>query len=300
MADDSDNSSNSTIIDAAQLAKEAAELKKAKAVRRTVRGSTTTIVNSLRQLKEEQVLRCDDIEEQLALLLIKEKALQQLDDKIYDLLDNADDDQLKVEFDSVENYKNSITLIQGQVSRVLRKAGIVLETAELTATSTASLNSQKELASSLFSAVSETRLPPLIIQKFDGDVTEWQGFWSQFGALMERKKLIKVERFGYLKSYLSGPALKIIKNMKPSDANYDEAVKMLKNRFGRDELISHTHMQKLLKLEPVSSSNDLVGLRRLYDECETNIRSLRSLGVDTAVNGTFLCPKLLGCLPRDI
>lgn len=41
-------------------------------------------------------------------------------------------------------------------------------------------------------------------------------------------------------------------------------------------------------------------LRRLFDSCEINIRSLKSLGVDTAANGTFLCPALLKCLPDEI
>ena len=44
----------------------------------------------------------------------------------------------------------------------------------------------------------------------------------------------------------------------------------------------------------------MVALRELYDECETQIRSLESLGVVSETYGSLLCPILLQLIPEEI
>ncbi len=57
---------------------------------------------------------------------------------------------------------------------------------------------------------------------------------------------------------------------------------------------------KLLNLTPVRKSSDVAALRNLYDECEIQIRSLKSLGVHSDTYGCLLCPVLMQLLPEDI
>lgn len=72
---------------------------------------------------------------------------------------------------------------------------------------------------------------------------------------------------------------------------------MLKERFGRKDLIVSAHMSKLLALTPVKRSSDIVALRRLYDEFEDQIRGLEAMGVVSDTYGGLLCPILPGpCL----
>ncbi|XP_062416200.1 uncharacterized protein LOC119213942 [Pungitius pungitius] len=59
-------------------------------------------------------------------------------------------------------------------------------------------------------------------------------------------------------------------------------------------------MSKLLNLNPVKRSSDVTALRHLYDECEIQIRSLESLGVQSDTYGCLLCPVLLQLIPEDI
>ncbi|KAM9793657.1 uncharacterized protein ACBT44_018015 isoform 1-T1 [Syngnathus typhle] len=59
-------------------------------------------------------------------------------------------------------------------------------------------------------------------------------------------------------------------------------------------------MSKLLNLTPVKKSSDVAALRHLYDECEIQIRSLESLGVQSDTYGCLLCPVLLQLVPEDI
>ncbi|XP_064792902.1 uncharacterized protein LOC135513859 [Oncorhynchus masou masou] len=151
------------------------------------------------------------------------------------------------------------------------------------------------------SDANSVRLPKLIIEKFYGDVSMWQEFWSQYEtAIHNNDSLCKKETFIYLKTYLTGPAAKAVAGLMLTDSNYDNAITLLKSRFGRKDLVISAHMSKLLNLTPVKKSSDLNALRQLYDECEIQIRSLESLGVVSETYGSLLCPILLQMIPEDI
>ncbi|KAG1953546.1 hypothetical protein F2P79_010035 [Pimephales promelas] len=76
-----------------------------------------------------------------------------------------------------------------------------------------------------------------------------------------------------------------------TDSNYDHAIDLLQNRFGRKDLLIDAHVTKSSNLCPVKKS---------YDECEVQIRSFESLGVASEAYGSLLCPVLLRMIPEDI
>lgn len=112
--------------------------------------------------------------------------------------------------------------------------------------------------------------------------------------------LSDVDKFNYLRSLLEKSAYDAIAGLTLSASNYREAVEILRKRFGNKQLIVSRHMETLLNLTAVSADNDLRGLRRLYNEVEANVRSLKALGVDQASYGTMLTSVLLVKLPPEI
>ena len=112
--------------------------------------------------------------------------------------------------------------------------------------------------------------------------------------------MTKVEKFTYLKSLLGGPALSAISGFSLSDDNFDACINLIKERFGRTDLVISSHMNKLLNLDPVKSSSNVKALRTLYDSCEINIRSLNSLGIVSESYGSLLGPIILKLLPDDL
>ena len=52
--------------------------------------------------------------------------------------------------------------------------------------------------------------------------------------------------------------------------NYKEALDLSKNRYGNPQLIVSAHMNALVKLAKVES-DDLLGLRKFYDDVESNV-----------------------------
>ncbi|GFV83477.1 uncharacterized protein TNCV_982401 [Trichonephila clavipes] len=149
--------------------------------------------------------------------------------------------------------------------------------------------------------VNSVRLPKLQIDKYFDDSCLRLEFWNKFqNSIDQNETLTKVDKFSYLKSLLGGVAGNVVYGFALSDDNYENALILLKERFGREEIVVSVHMSKLLNLYPVKDSNKVIGLRKLYDICKIQIRSLESLNVTSGMYGHLLQPILLKLLPKDV
>ncbi|GFY41998.1 DUF1758 domain-containing protein [Trichonephila inaurata madagascariensis] len=116
--------------------------------------------------------------------------------------------------------------------------------------------------------VNSVRLPKLQIDKYFGDPCLWLEFWNKFqNSIDKNETLTKIDKYSYLKSLLGGVAGNVVNSFALSDENYDNALILLKERFGREEILVHAHMSKLLNIYPVKDSNNVIGLRKLCDIC---------------------------------
>ncbi|GBM59388.1 hypothetical protein AVEN_17420-1 [Araneus ventricosus] len=123
------------------------------------------------------------------------------------------------------------------------------------------------------------KLSRLNISIFSGNCSEWLNFWNSFEvAIHKNDYLSKIEKFAYLKTYLRGTALAAVSRFALTDQNYDSSIALIKERFGRSDLVISCHMTKLLMIESVKSVSNVTALRKMYDELEIQVRSLESLG----------------------
>ena len=77
------------------------------------------------------------------------------------------------------------------------------------------------------------------LRKLSGDVTKWTTFWECYeSAIHNNANLTKIDKFNYLKSLLEHSAAETIEGLQLTNANYDEAIKILKDRFGNQQIIS--------------------------------------------------------------
>ena len=90
-----------------------------------------------------------------------------------------------------------------------------------------------------------------------------------------------------------------IKGLLLSNDNHLIAKKMLEDRFGDPQILISSHMSKLLSLETISEIADVKGLRHLYDEVETQVRSLSGFGLDPRNYGLMLTPILFSKIPDE-
>ena len=145
------------------------------------------------------------------------------------------------------------------------------------------------------------KLPKISLPRFKGNLTRWAPFWDSFNsAVHQNPHLSRIDKFNYLRSLLEGTAYDAVAGLALSDVNYDKAIEIQRKRFGNKQLIVSRHMDSLLNASPVTSDHHLRDLRRLYDLSESNIRSLRALGVEPDSYGTMLASVLLSKLPSEL
>lgn len=155
---------------------------------------------------------------------------------------------------------------------------------------TVSANQQAEKAITV-------RLPKLEIPKFGGDIMKWTGFWEQFStAVHNQTNVAKIDKFNYLVGQLSGIALKTIAGLPLTSENYQVAVDLLKERYGKNHLIIEAHYSVLSNIS--LTANDTFSLRLFYDTVERDLRSLVALGEN--VDNMLMVNMIKAKLPRDV
>ncbi|GFU35126.1 uncharacterized protein TNCV_174331 [Trichonephila clavipes] len=256
-----------------------------KKIRTPVRRAATELSNSIKIEIEKENASSDFIEELLAKLIDKEKQLENVDKDIT-ILTNMDD--LEKEIEKQQEYRDSIITCKVRANKILNKR----ETESRNTPITSSRSEQQ---------FSSLKLPQLQIPQFDGNILKFSDFFAQFeAAIHNNSNLSDVEKFNYLKSYLIDEAEIAIRGLTLSANNYTIALNIIKERFGRKDLIIDSHMSKLLHLNPVRKSNDILSLRKLYSECEIHIRGLQNCRVNPDTYSSLLYPIILKSIPRDL
>ena len=139
------------------------------------------------------------------------------------------------------------------------------------------------------------------MKKFKGDPTCWKSFIESFNAAIHNNdELTDIERMNFLVNHVEGEAEAVIKGFMLTNDNYMIAKRMLEDRFGDPQVLISSHMSKLLTLDAITDMGDVKGLRRLFDNVETQVRSLSGLGVDSTSYGSMLIPVLLSKIPEEM
>ncbi|XP_053398193.1 uncharacterized protein LOC123532323 [Mercenaria mercenaria] len=138
-----------------------------------------------------------------------------------------------------------------------------------------------ELAKSLAEQVSLNRLPPPEPGIFFGDPLKYPGWKVAFHTLIEERHISSAEKIYYLKKYIGGPVREVVENyfLLTSSDSYDEAKKLLDERYGDPYVLANAFREKLEKW-PKIAPRDGQGLKVLCDTAVRSIGSLRCLDDD--------------------
>lgn len=237
--------------------------------------------------------KLDNLLELRSQLIEKINILKDLDLEIESIIDIGD---MEKEVMDSEKYRENGNVIRSKLDRCISALEKPLDRID-----NMGQDSRVTESRSVSRFESTVKLPRININYFNGDCSEWLDFYNSFEiAIHKNESLSKIEKFTYLKSYLRGTALTAISGFALTSENYDSSIQLLKERFGRPELIISSHMNKLLKLESVKSVNNIHDLRKLYDSIEVQVRSLQSLGVKTESYATLLYPIIFQKIPLEI
>ena len=127
------------------------------------------------------------------------------------------------------------------------------------------------------------KLPNLEIKKFSEDRTEYKSFKDSVEiAVNQRSDTAEIEKFSYFKHFLTEKVFRAIKGLAITTESSEEGLQVLDERYG--------YVEELTKLPVVHDNEDTVKLRELYNKIETNLRSLRAIGIEA---DTYRCILVL-------
>lgn len=130
------------------------------------------------------------------------------------------------------------------------------------------------------SAAQSIALPKIEIPRFDSDVTLWCSFHDTYQSLIhENTSITDIERFHYLLSSLSGPALAVAKMVPLTTTNYPIVWNALKERYNNHRLLATAHIDKLFSFTALTKESR-VALVTFVNTFRVNVAAVRSLGVD--------------------
>ena len=267
-------------------------LARKKRIRAGHKASTTKLLRKLDELRTTS--GPVDTSKLLRLKLSLEEKLDTLKTLDGEILELTKEDDLGDEIEQADSYKEGIYDAMIAIEK-LCAAARAAETPPAPPTITAPPTGPPLTESS------RVKLPKLSLKPFNGDITTWTPFWDSYeSAIHKNPTLSEIDKFNYLKSLLDHTAHEAIAGLTLTSANYDEAVSILQKRFGNKQQIISRHMDILLNANPVASPNDLKSLRHLYDQIESHVRGLKSLGVASESYGSLLSSVLLNKLPREL
>ena len=168
------------------------------------------------------------------------------------------------------------------------------------ATSETPLNLSTSGIFNTYNLGTQVKLPKLDLRTFDGDISKWPSFGVAFeSSVHSNTKLAPIDKLNYLNSLLVKSANEAISGLSLTAANYDEAVAILKRRFGNKQFIIKKQMEILLNINSVKSGVNIQALRQLHDLIESQVSSLKSLRVSSTSYGSLLSSVVMSKLPQD-
>jgi hypothetical protein len=122
---------------------------------------------------------------------------------------------------------------------------------------------------------------------------------DSFGAAVGNDvNLDNVQKFQYLRAQLTGEAARTIVGLSLTSENYNNAMELLKERYGQKHKIVAAYMKALWGLpSPTGNCRNLSGLRNFYDALESYVHGLNALGKYKNSYGDLIVPIVLEILP---
>nr|XP_042908429.1 uncharacterized protein LOC122271415 [Parasteatoda tepidariorum] len=262
-----------------------------------LRSSVTKALNVLENELKTELSDISVLEECLHFFLNKNKSLELINKELEVLFRT---EEFEDEFSKSEEYSEKVVRCKFRATKKIQELNENMSNEKSKNKKSLGLDESANYKSEQKESI-RIKLPKLSIPKYYGELKQWLTFWNSFeSAIHNNDSLDKIDKFNYLKAHLGGTALNTIEGFSISEETYDTAVKLLKERFARTDILINAHMNNIINMQPLKNSRDVIAFRKFYDNINTQIRSLESLGLVCKNYGNVLCPILIKILPPDL
>ena len=272
-----------------------ASLGKLKQIRNGHRLHTTNTMNKMIKGQPTTTQQYDESKILLATLTKKIVLLEKCDSDIMEHL--TSDEDITAEIEDATTFSDKVietkTKLEMKIKYFEQKSKSIVKTDDDDEESPPSAHATSRPV--------QIKLPSIEIGEYNGSLLTWNVFWDKFEvAVHSRSDLADIQKYTYLKSYLTGEAKRSIQGISYDKDNYQNAIDALTARFGNKQLRISAHMKELQNVKGVQSINDVAGMRRMYDSLETNITNLKELKVDVTTYGSLLIAVIFDRIPEEL
>ena len=293
------------------------EIRRKRQIRTAHRRSTERLMETANEILQSILENPSSVSQQRTAILHHRTTLNEkfelLQELNLEILELSTEEDIVEEIETADLFQNSVKFVIARLDAVFPAVSTPKMEPSTMSDEPTSENGQTEtvsaqIASTHISTSSQSeavsprvKLPKLELKRFDGDVTKWCTFWDTFEASIHNNTSIAtIDKFNYLISLLEKVASEAIACLSITTANYEEAIAILRGRFGNKQMIINKHMEGLLNMAPVTSNHDLRGLRRIYHLVEVHVRGLKALGVSSESYGNLLSSVLMNKIPQEL
>ena len=129
-----------------------------------------------------------------------------------------------------------------------------------------------------------TKLPKLVITKFNGTQAYWLRFWNQFDAEIGAADVASVTKLSYLRELVEPKVRVAIDGLPFTTEEYERAKNILKSRYGKQSEIINDYVQNIMSLPTVHGSQP-AKIHAFYEKLVPSVQSLQTLGRLRDING---------------
>lgn len=128
---------------------------------------------------------------------------------------------------------------------------------------------------------SHVRLPDIKLPNFAGNLDQWLNFHDLFVSLVHSShELSNIQKFYYLRSSLSGEALKLVQTIAISANNYQVAWNLLLDHYQNPLRLKQSYVDALFEFPSIKRESS-TELHSLVEKFEANVKVLAQLGEKT-------------------
>ncbi|CAK9820273.1 hypothetical protein ANTPLA_LOCUS10526 [Anthophora plagiata] len=186
--------------------------------------------------------------------------------------------------------------IQDQYYAVITRAAVLIDRGHPAITTR---RTTPESPAPTVTAPMAIKLPEMRLPTFDGTIDKWTSYFDIFCSMIDRNDdLTPVQKLQYLRSTLTGKAAACIQSLSITDANYADALELLKEKYDCTRRILLSHCDAIRDI-PKLTKDTPEALGHLIDTVNQHLRALKNLGENIASWNSILVSIILSKISTD-
>lgn len=192
--------------------------------------------------------------------------------------------------DFEDAYLDAVSAVQEQITKVTGTAA--------PAVNDSSSNESFAIIDTNTNTQSEIRLPPLELPTFSGNEVDWPSFSDLFTASIHKCRTTDANKLLYLKRALRGKAVGVIADLATTNANFNIAWNLLKEKYENKRVLFAHAMSSVLEMETAKRETSSV-FADMLNKTDAAVNLLNSIGIDKTIIGNVFAFLIYQKLPIE-